>query len=84
MRSAFWFSASLCLVSCLVHGKCMSKKKVYKGSEYRYYVCKDCFRFSSRLLDRIIKDKEVDKVIIKVGEKEEYLYRIDIKYKNLY
>lgn len=71
-----------CLVSCLVHGKCMSKKKVYKGSEYRYYICKDCFRVSSRLLDRIIKDKEVEKIIIKGGEKEKYLYRIDVKYKN--
>lgn len=72
-----------CLVSCLVHGKCLAKKKAYNGKRYRYYVCKDCFRLSSRLLDRIIKDKEVEKVIIKVGENEEYLYRIDIKYKNL-
>lgn len=72
-----------CLVACLVHGKCLAKKKVYNGRKYRYYVCKDCFRLSSRLLDRIIKDKEVEKVIIKVGENEEYLYRIDIKYKNL-
>ena len=60
-----------CLVFCMIHGECLSKRKVYMGKEYRYYICKSCFRLSSRLLKKIVKGRVVERVIIKVGEKEE-------------
>ena len=51
-------------VFCKVHGKVMSKGKKYRNKYYFYYICKDCFRISSRLLDRIIKNNNVDKIIV--------------------
>lgn len=70
-------------VFCLVHGKCLSKKKVYKNCVYRYYICCKCFRVSNRLLDRIVRGKSIKKIVIdKADSKKDYLYKIDVFYKN--
>lgn len=51
-------------VFCIVHGKVCGKQKRYKNKYYCYYKCKDCFSLSSRLLDRIVKNKRISKVMV--------------------
>ena len=52
------------MVYCKIHGKAISKRKKYKDKYYYYYICKDCFRVSSKLLDKIIKEKEVKEIMV--------------------
>ena len=65
-------------VFCKVHGRVMSKGKRYKSKYYRYYVCKNCFRVSSRLLDRVVGVKSVRQVVVS-GSKDKGM-RLDIMY----
>ena len=64
-------------VYCYIHGKTLTKVKKYKNKVYYYYICKDCFRFSSNILDKITKIINFKKIII--NNKEEY-YQINIFY----
>ena len=51
-------------VYCKVHGKVISKRKKYKNKSYYYYICKDCFSISSRLLDRIVMKEDIKEIIV--------------------
>lgn len=51
-------------VFCGVHGKVISKRKKYKDKYYYYYICKDCFKVSSRLLDKIVYGRDIKEVIV--------------------
>ena len=52
-------------------------QRKYKNKVYYYYICKDCFRLSSNILDKITKNINFKKIII--NNKEEY-YQINIFY----
>lgn len=62
-------------VRCLVHGKMLRKMKRYKDRCYIYYVCPDCVKVSSMLLDKIIKGRNVRDIVLSVME----CLRIDIE-----
>lgn len=64
-------------VYCLVHGLVVSKRKKYRDKNYCYYECKDCFRVSKILLDGIVKERNVNRVVISNREND---MRIDILY----
>jgi len=64
-------------IFCSLHGKVMLKRKRYKNKYYNYYICKDCFNISNSLLDRVIRNREIKKIII---TKEEDL-KLDILFK---
>ena len=51
-------------VYCKVHGKVLSKRKKYKDKYYYYYICRDCFSLSSKLLDRILGEKYIKEIIV--------------------
>ena len=51
-------------VFCRYHGRVSFKRKSYKDNYYEYFICDGCFRISSKLLDRIIENNCVDKVIV--------------------
>jgi hypothetical protein len=51
-------------VYCKIHGKVISKRKKYKDKNYYYYICKDCFRISSKLVDKMIIGKDVKEIIV--------------------
>lgn len=57
-------------VRCLVHGKMLRKVKKYKDRCYSYYVCPNCVRVSSRLLDRMVKGRIVREIVL---SKKEFL-----------
>jgi len=65
-------------VFCLVHGRVMSKGKRYRDKCYRYYVCKDCFRISSGLLDMVVRGRKVKKIVISSNNDRDM--RLDILY----
>lgn len=51
-------------VFCGLHGEVISKKKKYGNKYYRYYVCKDCFRISEKLLDKIVDISRLKKIVV--------------------
>lgn len=46
-------------IKCLVHGKLKRKIKKYKERRYCYYICPSCGKVSSKLLDKIVKERVV-------------------------
>lgn len=61
-------------VYCKAHGKVISKRKKYKEKYYYYYICKDCFRVSSRLLDKLVTGRHFSYIEISYND----ILRIDI------
>ena len=55
-------------VFCKVHGRVLSKRKKYKNKYYFYYICKDCFRLSSRLIDRMVGKRDILKIVVSKGD----------------
>ena len=55
-------------VFCKVHGIVLSKRKKYKNKYYFYYICKDCFRLSSRLIDRMVGKRDILKIVVSKGD----------------
>ena len=64
-------------VYCKRHGKVVSKHKYYKDKCYVYYVCNSCFRISKRLLDNIIDNRYVKRIIVLNREND---LKIDVMY----
>ena len=62
-------------VYCKVHGKVMVKNKKYKDRYYNYYICNNCFRISSMLLDKILIGIDIRKILI---SKEDNILKVDI------
>ena len=51
-------------IYCNIHGKVLSKRKKYKDKYYYYYICKDCFRISSKLVDKVVIGKDIKEIIV--------------------
>lgn len=52
-------------ITCLLHNKKLSiKQKKYKDKIYNYYICPNCTRISSRLLDRINQINKINTIIL--------------------
>lgn len=64
-------------VYCVVHGKVMSKRKKYKDKYYTYYICRDCFKISSRLLDRCISGECIKRIVVSANDCD---LRLDFMY----
>ena len=65
-------------VFCKDHGKVCFKVKKYKSNYYGYYICNKCFRISSKLLDRIINNSDIEKIIVSNSG----ILRIDVMFRN--
>ena len=64
-------------VICCVHGSVKPKVKKNKNKLYFYYICKGCFSLSSRLLDIMVKDRDVESILVNSAE----LLKLDIIFK---
>lgn len=64
-------------VCCMEHGNVLFKRKKYRDKYYYYYICKDCFKISNRLLDKMIGNKSVKRITI---SKDNNDIKVDILY----
>lgn len=64
-------------VFCCAHGNVKPKVKKNKNKLYFYYICKGCFSISSRLLDIMVKDRDVESILVNSAE----LLKLDIVFK---